>query len=89
MNRARLRTLAMIAGLALTMLLAGCEISGTVDVRSETEVVADFTVTHAEADCLGLEDFNGLVVKGSPDPSGGQVCRAQGPLTSKPSGISA
>ncbi|MCC6495500.1 MAG: hypothetical protein IT193_04495 [Propionibacteriaceae bacterium] len=80
MNHAWQRSLGTLAGIALALLLAGCEITGTVDVRSETEVVADFTITHAEADCLGLEEFRGLVVRGTPDSSGNQVCRAQGTI---------
>ncbi len=80
MNHAWRRSLGTLAGVALALLLAGCEITGTVDVRSETEVVADFTITHAEADCLGLEEFRGLVVRGTPDSSGNQVCRAQGTI---------
>lgn len=67
-----------LAAGCLALLLAGCEISGTVDVRSDTEVVADLIVTKAEADCLGLTRFAGLVIKGTPDPNGNQRCRAQG-----------
>ncbi len=80
MSRAWRRGIVALAGLGVATLLAGCEITGTVDVRSETEVVADLTITHAEADCLGLEDFQGLVIKGTPDASGNQICRARGTL---------
>lgn len=80
MNHSWQRGLGALAGIGVALLLAGCEIAGTVDVRSETEVVADFTITHAEPDCLGLEEFRGLVVRGTPDSSGNQVCRAQGTI---------
>ena len=58
--------------------LAGCEISGTVDVRSANQVEANLVITDAEADCLGLTEFAGLAIKGTPNPGGSQICRANG-----------
>ncbi|MGV8908637.1 MAG: hypothetical protein ACOH1Y_06605 [Propionicimonas sp.] len=72
------RILGGIAACCGALLLAGCEISGTVEVHSDSEVVANLIVTKAEADCLGLTEFAGLVVKGTPDPDGDQLCRANG-----------
>lgn len=74
------RILAGLAAGALALLLAGCDITGTVDVRSGKEVVADLTFTNAAVDCLGLNAFAGLTIKGTPDSDGNQLCRAQGTL---------
>ena len=67
-----------VCGLALV--LAGCEISGTVDVRSATQVEANLLITGAEADCLGLTEYAGLAIRSTPDSDGSQVCRANGTI---------
>ena len=67
-----------LAGCGLALVLAGCEITGTVDIRSGTQVGANLLITGAQADCLGLTEFAGLAIKRTPDPDGSQVCRANG-----------
>ena len=74
------RIVGCAAATVLALLLSGCEVRGTVDVKSGTEAVADLVFTEAEPDCYGLTRFAGLVVKGIPDSDGDQTCRAQGTL---------
>jgi hypothetical protein len=67
------------AGL-LTLLLCGCDVHGTVDVKSATQAEANLIFTEAEVDCLGLTRYAGLVIKGTPESDGHQTCRAQGTI---------
>jgi hypothetical protein len=62
------------------LLLSGCEVHGTVDVKSGTVAEANLVFTEAEVDCLGLTRYAGLVIKGSPESDGNQTCRAQGTI---------
>jgi hypothetical protein len=64
----------------LTLLLCGCEVHGTVDVKSGTQAEANLIFTDAQVDCLGLTKYAGLVIKGSPESDGHQTCRAQGTI---------
>jgi hypothetical protein len=68
------------AAALLALLLSGCEVHGTVDVRSGTEAEANLVFTEAEVDCLGLTKYAGLVIKGTPESDGHQTCRAQGTI---------
>ncbi len=68
------------AAALLALLLSGCEVHGTVDVRSGTEAEANLVFAEAEVDCLGLTRYAGLVIKGSPESDGNQTCRAQGTI---------
>lgn len=68
------------AAALLGLLLSGCEVRGTVDVKSGTEAEANLVFTEAEVDCLGLTRYAGLVIKGIPESDGHQTCRAQGTI---------
>ncbi|HEY3406689.1 MAG TPA: hypothetical protein VGK53_00795 [Propionicimonas sp.] len=74
------RLAACTAAALFTLLLSGCEVHGTVDVKSGTQAEANLIFTEAEVDCLGLTRYAGLVIKGSPDSDGNQTCRAQGTI---------
>jgi hypothetical protein len=74
------RLAACTAAALLTLLLCGCEVHGTVDVKSGTQAEANLIFTEAEVDCLGLTKYAGLVIKGSPESDGNQTCRAQGTI---------
>ncbi len=74
------RLAACTAAALLTLLLCGCEVHGTVDVKSGTQAEANLIFTDAEVDCLGLTKYAGLVIKGSPAADGNQTCRAQGTI---------
>ncbi len=74
------RIASCIAAAVLALLLSGCEVRGTVDVRSGTEAVADLVFTEAQVDCYGLTRYAGLVIKGTPESDGHQTCRAQGTI---------
>ena len=74
------RIVACTAAALLASLLSGCEVHGTVDVKSGTEAEANLVFTQAEVDCLGLTTYAGLVIKGSPESDGDQTCRAQGTI---------
>ncbi len=74
------RLAACTAAALLTLLLCGCEVHGTVDVKSGTQAEANLIFTDAEVDCLGITKYAGLVIKGSPAADGNQTCRAQGTI---------
>jgi len=74
------RIAACAAAALLTLLLCGCEVHGTVDVKSGTQAEANLIFTDAEVDCLGLTKYAGLVIKGTPESDGNQTCRAQGTI---------
>ena len=74
------RLAACTAAAVLSLLLCGCEVHGTVDVKSGTQAEANLIFTEAEADCLGLTKYAGLVIKGTPESDGNQTCRAQGTI---------
>ena len=74
------RTVACTAAALLALLLSGCEVHGTVDVKSGTQAEANLVFTQAEVDCLGLTKYAGLSIKGNPESDGNQTCRAQGTI---------
>ncbi|HEY3338805.1 MAG TPA: hypothetical protein VGK18_09900 [Propionicimonas sp.] len=74
------RIVGCIAAALGALLLSGCEVHGTVDVKSGTQAEANLVFTDAEVDCLGLTKYAGLVIKGSPESDGNQTCRAQGTI---------
>jgi len=74
------RIVACTGAALLALLLSGCEVHGTVDVKSGTEAEANLIFTQAEVDCLGLTKYGGLVIKGTPASDGNQTCRAQGTI---------
>ena len=80
MSRPWQRLAACTAAAVLTLLLCGCEVHGTVDVKSGTQAEANLIFTEAEVDCLGLTKYAGLVIKGTPESDGNQTCRAQGTI---------
>ena len=80
MGRPWQRMVGCTAAVVLALLVSGCEVRGTVDVKSGTEAVADLVFTESEADCLGLTKFAGLIIKGVPESGGDQTCRAQGTI---------
>ena len=80
MGRPWQRMVGCTAAVVLALLVSGCEVRGTVEVKSGTEAVADLVFTESEADCLGLTKFAGLIIKGVPESDGHQTCRAQGTI---------
>ncbi len=80
MSRPWQRIAGCAAAALLTLLMCGCEVRGTVDVKSGTQAEANLIFTDAQVDCLGLTRYAGLVIKGSPESDGHQTCRAQGTI---------
>ena len=74
------RVFACTAAALLALLVSGCEVRGTVDVKSATEAEVNLVFTRSEVDCIGLTRYAGLVIKGSPESDGNQTCRAQGTI---------
>lgn len=69
---------AALALAALSLTLTGCDLEGTIDVRSEQEIVVDVSVSDSAEACLGLSSQSLASLKVAVDDAGG--CRITGTL---------